>query len=172
MKTRHMSGIKHYILKFLMLITSDPIKLAKLWRISGVNIGTNTYVYRNVTFGNGGLDPITIGNNCVLTGCTILGHDASTNKRLGLQPGEWSMQKPVTIDDDCFIGIGSIILMGVRVGKGSIVAAGAVITKDVPPNSVVGGNPAKIICSVDELVEKRRQLALIHPEYFPDKPRI
>lgn len=172
MKSRGNSTIKHIILKLLMFVTSDPIRLADLLRIAGVKIGSNTYVYRNVTFGNSGLDPITIGNNCVLTGCTILGHDASTNRKLGLRPGEWSMQEPVIIEDDCFVGIGSIILMGVTIGKGCIVGAGAVITKDVPPNSVVGGNPAKIICTVDELVEKRRQLALIHPDFFPDKPRI
>ena len=172
MKSNNFSRIKHLTLKFRMMLTSDPLKLAKLWKIAGVKIGANTYVYRDVIFGNGGLDPITVGNNCVLTGCTILGHDASTNKRLGLRPGERSMEKPVIIEDDCFIGMGSIIVMGVRIGKGSIVAAGAVVTKDVPPNSVVGGNPARTICSVDDLVEKRRQLSVIHPEFFPDKPRI
>ncbi len=51
------------------------------------------------------------------------------------------------IGDRCFIGACSIILPGVRIGSGSIVAAGAVVTKDVPPGSIVAGNPAKVIRS-------------------------
>lgn len=51
----------------------------------------------------------------------------------------------ITIEDDVWIGARSVILDGVRIGKGSIVAAGAVVTKDVPPYAIVGGVPAKII---------------------------
>lgn len=51
----------------------------------------------------------------------------------------------IVIEDDCWLGSGSIILDGVRVGRGSVVAAGSVVTKDVPPNSVVGGVPAKVL---------------------------
>lgn len=53
----------------------------------------------------------------------------------------------VIIEDDCWIGAASTILAGVRIGKGSIVAAGAVVTKDVPPFSIVGGVPARILKS-------------------------
>lgn len=77
---------------------------------------------------------------------------------------------PVVIEDDCFIGHGAIILMGVTVGRGSIVGAGSVVTSDVPPGSVVAGNPARVIHSVDVLLQKRRQLATEHPEYFRDLP--
>ncbi|WP_200974985.1 DapH/DapD/GlmU-related protein [Echinicola sp. 20G] len=51
------------------------------------------------------------------------------------------------IEDDCWIASNSIILAGVTVGKGSVVAAGSVVTKDIPPYSIVGGNPAKVIKS-------------------------
>ncbi|MNG32136.1 Virginiamycin A acetyltransferase [compost metagenome] len=51
----------------------------------------------------------------------------------------------ITIEDDCWIGSNVTILDGVTIGTGSVVAAGAVVTKDVPPYSVVGGVPAKII---------------------------
>jgi acetyltransferase-like isoleucine patch superfamily enzyme len=50
--------------------------------------------------------------------------------------------KPVVIEDDVWIGMGAVILKGVRIGQGSVVAAGAVVTRDVPPNTVVAGNPA------------------------------
>jgi acetyltransferase-like isoleucine patch superfamily enzyme len=53
--------------------------------------------------------------------------------------------KPVIIEDDVWIGMGAVILKGVRIGKGSVVAAGSVVTKSVPPNSIVAGNPAVIV---------------------------
>lgn len=52
---------------------------------------------------------------------------------------------PVFIDDDAWLGARSIILKGVKVGRGATVAAGSIVTKDVPPFAIVGGNPAKII---------------------------
>lgn len=54
-------------------------------------------------------------------------------------------KKQVTIEDDVWIGINVTILPGVTIGKGSVLAAGAVVTKDVPSYTIVGGNPAKII---------------------------
>ena len=142
----------------------NPFECAQIYRERGMEIGEGTYIYPNVVFGRGGKDPIVIGKNCVLTGCTILGHDASTRRLLGLKR---SITKPVVIEDECFIGYGAIVLMGVRIGKGSIVAAGSVVTEDVPLGSVVGGNPARVICPVDELLERRRQEILNHPEYVP-----
>lgn len=52
---------------------------------------------------------------------------------------------PVHIEDDCWLASGSIILGGVTIGRGTIVAAGAVVTRDVPPHSIVGGVPARVI---------------------------
>ena len=62
----------------------------------------------------------------------------------------------VEIMDNCFIGSHSVILEGVRIGPNAIVAAGAVITKDVPEGTIVGGNPAKVIGYYDDLMERRR----------------
>ena len=56
----------------------------------------------------------------------------------------------VTIEDDVWIGAGSIIMNGVTVGKGSVVGCGSVVTRDVPPHTVVAGNPAKVIRTVNE----------------------
>lgn len=51
----------------------------------------------------------------------------------------------IIVEDDVWLGYGAIILSGVKIGQGAIVAAGAVVTKDVPPYAIVGGNPAKVI---------------------------
>ncbi|MGB9707413.1 MAG: acyltransferase, partial [Microgenomates group bacterium] len=56
-----------------------------------------------------------------------------------------AIEAPVYIEDYVFIGPRAIILPGVKIGKGAVVAAGAVVTKDVPPFAIVGGVPAKII---------------------------
>lgn len=61
----------------------------------------------------------------------------------------------IEVMDNVFIGLGSIILPGVRIGANSIVSAGSVVTKDVPPGSIVGGVPAKVIGSFEDLRQRR-----------------
>lgn len=161
-----LKDIYHFIFPALEEPDLPPtLQAAENWRKKGVTIGENTHFVGNVILGRNGKDPIIIGSNCVLTGCSILGHDASTNRILGLTR---SIIQPVVIEDDCFIGHGSIVLMGVTIGKGSIIGAGAIVTKDIEPGSVVGGNPARFICRVDELVEHRKKLMVERPEFFPD----
>jgi acetyltransferase-like isoleucine patch superfamily enzyme len=66
-----------------------------------------------------------------------------------------TLMKPIEIMDNVFIGCNSTILGGVTIGNNVVVAAGSVVTKDVPPNSVVAGNPAKVIESFDDYINKR-----------------
>ena len=73
-----------------------------------------------------------------------LNHDINPNKRGDMQP------KPIVIGENVWIGSNSTILPGVTIGKGSIIAAGAVVTKDVDENVVVGGVPAKFIKKIEE----------------------
>lgn len=157
---------KKRFLKLQKGLTSNPFKVAEIWRKIGLPVGENTCIYRDVVISGDGMEPVNIGNNCVLTGCVLLAHDASTNKYLGINYGEQSITRPIEIQDNCFIGYGAIILMGVTIGHDSIVGAGAVVSHDVPPGSVVGGNPAKVLCTLDELIEKRRSLIISHPEYI------
>ena len=73
-------------------------------------------------------------------------HPLSPEERNGSAGREYS--KPIIVEDDCWIGGAAVICPGVRIGKGSTVAAGAVVTKDVPPRSGVGGNPARVLKTV------------------------
>jgi acetyltransferase-like isoleucine patch superfamily enzyme len=70
--------------------------------------------------------------------------EASTASRFGATH-QFAEYLPVTIGNDVYIGLGSIILDGVTIGDGAVVAAGAVVTKDVPSYTIVGGVPAKVI---------------------------
>lgn len=69
----------------------------------------------------------------------------------------------IEIFDNVFIGANSTIMYNVKIGANSIIAAGSVVTKDVSQNTIVGGNPAKVIGYVDKLAEKRREVSKSMP---------
>jgi acetyltransferase-like isoleucine patch superfamily enzyme len=99
-------------------------------------------------------DYVRIGNDCIFSTCALIGHDASVsvlNRALGKNID--SVGK-IDIKDNCFVGYGAIVLPGVTIGPNSIVAAGALVNRDVPPNTVVAGVPAKPLCGIEELAAK------------------
>lgn len=102
-----------------------------------VKIGDNTFINRRSKIFC--KDMVHIGNRCAISwDVTIMDNDihyidANDNS------------KPIYIGDDVWIGCHSLILKGVHIGDGAVIAAGSVVTKDVPSYSVVGGNPAKVI---------------------------
>ena len=107
-------------------------------------IGKNCMIQQCCTFFDRG--GITIGSGVFIApkvNLVTLNHDQDPENRSA------TIAKPVVINDNVWIGIGATICPGVTVGRGSIVAAGAVVTKDVPENTVVGGNPAKIIKTIE-----------------------
>lgn len=65
---------------------------------------------------------------------------------------------PVIIEDRVVVGANAVILEGVRIGEGAVVAAGAVVTKDVAPNTVVAGMPAKVIKTLDDQTRKKTEI--------------
>jgi acetyltransferase-like isoleucine patch superfamily enzyme len=71
------------------------------------------------------------------------GHPVEPSRRR-----DFVVAKPIMIERNVWIGAGATIIGGVTVGENSVVAAGAVVTKDVPPNTLVGGNPATVIRSI------------------------
>jgi len=97
-----------------------------------INSGCHFQDQGGVTIGDGSL----IGHKVVLA---TINHDFDPTHRSDNHPA------PIVIGTNVWIGSNSTILPGVTIGDGAIVAAGAVVTKDVPPNSVVGGVPARII---------------------------
>ncbi|MDR7079132.1 maltose O-acetyltransferase [Neobacillus niacini] len=120
----------------------------------GMKIGDNCSIQAGVTFDYSFCWLINIGNNVTIgPEAYILAHDASTIKELN-----FTKVGSITIEDNVFIGARALILPGVTIGKNSIVAAGSIVTKTVPENSIVAGNPAKVITSKDEYLEKNKML--------------
>ncbi len=106
-----------------------------------IHVGDNFHADYNCTMLD--LAEIRIGNNCLIgpdVGIYTAGHRLEPEGRTLDVYGQ-----PITIGDDVWIGGHSTILPGVSIGDGAVVAAGAVVTKDVPDNVVVGGIPAKVI---------------------------
>lgn len=66
--------------------------------------------------------------------------------------------QPVVLEDNVLVGANAVVLEGVRIGEGSVVAAGAVVTQDVPPFTVVAGTPAKIIKQVDDKTKSKTEI--------------
>lgn len=120
----------------------------------GVSIGKNCLIVTR----NWGTEPylITIGNNCQIAhGVSIYTHGGGQAVRQ-ICP-DFDVFGKVVIEDWVYIGAYSLIMPGVTIGEGAIVAAGSVVTKSVPPHTVVGGNPARYICTVYEYYERNKQ---------------
>ncbi len=141
------------------------------------NENSNTPIPSPVKFVLGKNALIQIGDNCDLNGVAVTAYEsvvigsrvqigaaglitdtdlhpigvAGRQKQMSGEPFPLDLvaKAPVVIADDVWIGFNVMILKGVHIGKGSIVGAGSVVTKDVPSFSVVGGNPAKVIKTID-----------------------
>ena len=97
---------------------------------------------------------VRLGNNVHLTGCTLFGHDGSVAMLKRAYGVAIDKVGKIDIRDNVFVGHQAIIMPGVTIGPDAIVAAGALVTHDVPPGSIVGGVPARVIGSVPALVER------------------
>ena len=119
-----------------------------------ITVGNNSYIGKSHLVCH---SEITIGDDVVISwGVTIVDHDSHSTKwsERAHDIADWHQGRknwthvsiaPVTIGNKVWIGFNAIVLKGVTIGDGAVVGAGAVVTKDVPPYTIVAGNPARII---------------------------
>ena len=119
------------------------------------------------------MDPklVKIHNNVVIAANVYLvTHDAIRHVLINKNNKHYQMNLgPIEIMDNVFIGLGSIILPNVRIGKNVIIGAGSLVTNDIPDNSVFAGVPAKKICNFDEVENKREELTNKYQNYDYDE---
>lgn len=121
----------------------------------GVNLGKDNMV---ADYDHWGTEPylIRVGNNCQLThGCKLFTHGGGNVLR-NKYP-DFDVFGKIIIGNWVYIGTNALIMPGVTIGDNVLVAAGSVVTKSVPSDSVVAGNPAKIICSIDDYYNRNKK---------------
>lgn len=126
-----------------------------------VSIGKNAVIMMGAVINIGA----EIGESTMVDMNAVVGARGKLGKRVHLGAGavvagvlEPPSKSPCTIEDDVLIGANAVILEGVKIGKGSVVAAGSVVVEDVPAGVVVAGTPAKIIKHVDNQTKDKTQL--------------
>ena len=128
-----------------------PVKWA---RNIGVKVGDYTELGGTTEFSS---EPylISIGNHCQITR-NVTFHTHGGGNVIRRHIPDFDCFGRIVIEDWVYIGSNAIILPGVTIGEGSLVAAASVVTKSVPPHVVIGGNPARVICTIDEYIKKRK----------------
>lgn len=132
---------------------ASPLKYA---RHIGVSIGENNLIGKNHWSSEPYL--ITVGSNCQLTDCRIFTHGGG--QVLRTEHPDFDVFGKVSIGNYVYIGSGALIMPGVTIGDNALIAAGSVVTKSVPPRTVVAGNPARIICTIEEYYERNQKYDL------------
>lgn len=131
-------------------------RVARRWarlRAMGMHIGDDVNLPDSTWIDVSHCFLISVGDHCGFgDGCLILAHDAQMDEYL-----DAARIGRVIIHPSCHIGARSIILAGVEIGPRTIVGAGSVVSRSLPPDSVCAGNPAKVICTLDEYLDKHRR---------------
>jgi acetyltransferase-like isoleucine patch superfamily enzyme len=140
-------NLKIYLGHNVTLHGVSTFSACKVYEAPVLRIGNNVHMgyQTGIAVGN----EVAIGNNVLMGNrISIFGYDLHPVdpilRRKGESPNEKDI-KPVLIKDDVWIGSNVTILKGVVIGEAAIIAAGSVVTEDVPPFSIVGGNPAKVV---------------------------
>lgn len=146
---RHRNIISRIFLKMIEIIarfTIIPSWRILLYKLMGIHVGKNVFIGLDCMIDSSFPELITIKDDIIIAGrVTIFAHDDA--KGLKKTSTDWNDMSvaPVVLEKKCYLGTGAIILSGVTVGKESVVGAGAVVTKDVPAQTIVVGVPAKVI---------------------------
>lgn len=142
-----MNKIK-YLVHLLKKRLNSPVKYA---RSIGVQVGKNTQIFKVYWSSEPYL--ISIGDNCQITnGVRIFTHGGANVLRS--EYPNFDCFGKVEICDNVYIGMNSLIMPGVIIGNNVLVAAGSVVTKSVPDNVCIGGNPARVLCTIEEYKNK------------------
>jgi acetyltransferase-like isoleucine patch superfamily enzyme len=120
-----------------------PLVIRPLGGGRNIAIGTGTFINTNARFGVP-KERVTLGNR-VQIGPNVSFETVSHGLVYVPGEGRGDVVKPISVEDEVWIGAGAIITGGVTIGRGAVVAAGAVVTKDVAPMTVVGGVPARLL---------------------------
>ena len=124
---------------------------AEQYFIPKISIGDNVFINSNTHIAC--IEKITIGNNVLIASKVYISDHSHGHSDMGSLKVPPIMRrlysKPVLIEDNVWIGEGVSILMGVTIGKNSIIGANAMVNKSFPPNSVIGGVPAKLIKTIN-----------------------
>lgn len=160
-------------LDYYVLCRGDKIRYL---RKRGVRIGEGCDLLNGIECYRSEPWLIEIGNRVTVTsGVGFITHDGSSRLFRHKLPGSSSYGNrygKIVIRDNCFIGVGSIILPDVTIGPNSIVGVHSVVTRDVPPNTVVAGSPARPICTLEEYIEKyKRKMVRITATDWPSLRR-
>jgi maltose O-acetyltransferase len=116
----------------------------------GLKIGKDVSIQDGVFFDPSHCYLIEVGARCVLApNVKLIAHDASCKLLVGA-----TRFGKIIIEEECFIGDSAIVLLGVTIGRGSIIGAGSVVTRSIPAGSVATGNPAKVISSVEDYAKR------------------
>jgi acetyltransferase-like isoleucine patch superfamily enzyme len=135
---------RNWLLGMLVRVAPRGLILP-LHRLRGVKLGSACYIDPTAIVETAYPENVTIGNDVRITAhAVIMTHIKAPHylRETGLVP---NVLAPVVLEDHCFIGVNSVIMPGVTVGKASVVASGSVVFGDVPPFTMVQGNPARVV---------------------------
>lgn len=128
----------------------SPVKLMVDRNDATIKIGDGTRIHGFCIHAK---ESISIGARCLIAAnCQIMdnnGHDLAADDP-STRIGTTGLIKPVVIDDDVWLGTGVVVLAGVRIGRGSVVGAGSVVTADIPPMVLAGGAPSMVLRQLTE----------------------
>jgi maltose O-acetyltransferase len=141
---------RHTLLQQLLRqIGQDSIIEPPFYCAYGQNIYIGDHVYLNILCTILDCNKVEIGHY-VMIGPNVQIYTAAHMLQAESRIQGWEVAKSVVIEDNVWIGGGAILLPGVTIGRGAVVGAGAVVSRDVPPSTVVAGNPARVIREIEQ----------------------
>lgn len=149
----------------------NPIKY---WKNKGLKIGEGCELYSSASFGS---EPylVTIGDKVrVNSNVKFITHDGGcwVIRNLYSSLNDVDLIKPIKIGNNCHIGTGVTIMPGVTIGNNCIIGVGAIVTKDIPDNSIAVGVPARVIETIDDYLKKHENDFIHSKQYTSEEKKI